>query len=567
MEGSSFISAFNRGQAHKLAAAIRPGATSIDEHLGRLIAMREGIGVILGGFVERAGNGYRLEASAIDSTGKTLATEERTFGQANDLPKAIDTVASRIRRVLGDASGASARSGAETFTSGSLQSAQKYAEAQQLQWQGKWAEAVAAYREATVLDPKMSRAYAGMAATLANQGKRQQAQHYYELALANIDRESEREKFRTRGGYYLLMRNYQKAADQFQQLLKQYPVDSAGMANLALSYFYARNMTAALDEGRKAVKIYPQNILQRNNVGLYAMYAGDFDAAIRESEGILKINPSFEKAYLCLGIAQVQRGSVPEAEETYQRLAKLSDWGSSEAALALGDLALYEGRFHDAVTVLEKGIAADLAQKNETAASVKVLALAGAQLSLNQRDLALKSAARAVGYDADESVLYSAAHVDIEAGNTSAASALAKRLDERFEPEPRALAKLVEGELQMASGKLHDAVSSFEDGQKLADTWLGRFDLGRAYLAAKQYPEAQEEFDVCLKRRGEASSVFLDDEPTVRYMPALYYDSGLARSGLHSAAALDDFRTFITLKQHSEKDPMVLDARRRLQNQ
>ena len=566
MEGSTFISAFNTGQAHKLAAAIRPGTTTIDEHLGRLIAMREGIGVVVGGSVQKDRGGYNLSASAIDANGKVLASEDRHFAQANDLPKAIDKVASQIRRVLGDATGSSAKSGAETFTSGSLQSAQKYAEAQQLQWQGKWSEAVAAYREATALDPKMSRAYAGMAATLANQGKRQQAQHYYELALANIDRESEREKFRTRGGYYLLMRNYQKAADQFQQLVKEYPVDSAGLANLALAYFYGRNMTAALDEGRKAVKIYPQNILQRNNVGLYAMYAGDFDSAIQESEDILKINPSFEKAYLCLGISQLQRGLVAEAQRSFEHLATLSEWGASEAVLALGDLALYQGRFHDAAQGLQKGIVSDLAQKNGTSASVKLIVLASAQLNMKQRNSALKSAAQAITSDGDESVLYGAARIDVEAGDTAAASVLAKRLDERFEPEPRALAKLIAGELQMADGKLHDAVSSFEDGQKLADTWLGRFDLGRAYLAAKLYPEAENEFDVCLKRRGEASSVFLDDEPTVRYVPPVYYYLGVAKSGLHSATARDDFSTFVTMRQHGDAEPMMSDAKRRMQN-
>ena len=67
-------------------------------------------------------------------------------------------------------------------------------------------------------------------------------------------------------------------------------------------------MSAALEQGRKAVAIYPHNILQRNNVGLYALYAGDFEAAIKESQSVIKDNPRFEKAYLCLGMAQLQAG-------------------------------------------------------------------------------------------------------------------------------------------------------------------------------------------------------------------------------------------------------------------
>jgi tetratricopeptide (TPR) repeat protein len=566
IEGSSFISAFNRGQEHKLAATIQPGSKSVDEHLGRLIAIREGVGVVVDGAVENHGKGYRLSAKAIEPNGKVLLTETSDFSQLNDLPKAVDKVAEGVRRVLGDSTHSSVNSAAETFTSGSLASAQKYATAQQLQWDGKWEEAVAAYREATVLDPKMSRAYAGMAATLANQGNRQQAAHYYQLALAHIDRESEREKFRTRGGYYLLMRDYQKAAEQFGQLIKEYPVDSAGLANLALAYFYGRNMKAALEEGRKAVKIYPQNILQRNNLGLYAMYAGDFDSAINESEIILKMNPSFEKAYLCLGISQLQRGSVAEAQQTFEKLTTLSKWGASEGALALGDLAIYEGRYSDAIQVLEKGISSDLEQKNAVPASVKLVALADAELGRKQRGAALKSAARAAASNEDESVLYGAARVDVQAGSPADALLLAKRLSNRFEPEPRALSKLIEGEVEMEGGRLHQAVASFQEAQKLADTWIGRYDLGRAYLAAKLYPDAENEFEICVKRRGEASAIFLDDEPTVRYLPAVYYYLGVAKSGLGSAGATEEFRIFLAMKQHSEPDVAVADAKRKVSN-
>jgi tetratricopeptide (TPR) repeat protein len=402
---------------------------------------------------------------------------------------------------------------------------------------------------------------------LANLGEQQQAAHYYQLALANLDRESDREKYRTRGGYYLMMRDYKKAAEQFGQLVKQYPVDSAGLANLALADFYAGNMTAALAEGRKAVQIYPHNILQRNNVGLYAMYAGDFDAAIQESQTIIKMNRSFEKAYLCLGISELQKGSPDSATAAYEKLSKLSDWGASQGALALADLALYQGRFKDAAKLLQAGLSADKTQKKASPAATKLIALAQAQMHRKQRALAMKSAAEAIATSQDESVLYSAAALDIQAGDVTSAATIAKKLDDQFEPEPRALGKLIQGEIEIQSGKLHDAVSSLEESQKLADTWLGRFDLGRAYLAAKLYPDAENEFDVCLKRRGEASAVFLDDEPTVRYVPEIYYYLGVAKAGLGDANAASDLKTFLAIKQGSEADPMVADATRRLKAQ
>jgi tRNA A-37 threonylcarbamoyl transferase component Bud32/Flp pilus assembly protein TadD len=567
LEGASFISSFNRGQAEKIGAQINPGATRLDQRLGRLVALREGVGVVVGGAIEQQGSALRLSTTTTDAAGKLLLSDDVKFDGPNDLPKAVDKIASRIRRVLGDASHTSENGAAETFTSGNLESAHLYATAQQLQWDGKWSDAIAAYKKAVSIDPKMSRAYAGLAAMLANLGERQQSAHYYQLALANLDRESEREKYRTRGGYYLMMRDYKKAAEQFGQLVKQYPVDTAGLANLALADFYARNMTAALVEGRKAIQIYPHNILQRNNVGLYAMYAGEFDAAIKESETIIKMNPSFEKAYLCLGISELQKGSVDAATAAYEKLSTLSDWGASQGSLALADLAMYQGRFKDAAKLLEAGVSTDKAQKKLGPAAVKLIALAEAQMQRRERALAVRTAAEAMAASDDESVLYSAAALDIQAGDVTAATRIAQKLDDQFEPEPRALGKIIQGEIELHTGKLHDAVSSLEDSQKLADTWLGRLDLGRAYLAAKLYPDAENEFDVCLKRRGEASALFLDDEPTVRYVPEIYYYLGVAKTGLGDANATADLKTFIAIKQASEADPMVADATRRLKAQ
>src|ERR1019366_6915206 len=186
-----------------------------------------------------------------------------------------------------------------------LEASQQYALGQDLQFKGKWDDALAAYGRSAKLDPGLGRAWAGMAVINANMGRRQQAETDFKLALSKIDRMTDREKYRTRGAYYLLERDYDKAIEQFKTLEKQYPADSAGIANLALAYFYQRNMGAALEEGRRAVAIYPNNLLQLNNVGLFAMYAGDFDTAIRESQRLLKINPSFEKAYICLGLAQL----------------------------------------------------------------------------------------------------------------------------------------------------------------------------------------------------------------------------------------------------------------------
>ena len=67
-----------------------------------------------------------------------------------------------------------------------------------------------------------------------------------------------------------------------------------------------------------------------------------------------------------------------------------------------------------------------------------------------------------------------------------------------------------------------------------------------------------------MKRRGEATAVFLDDIPSFHYYPPLLYYIGRAQQGLGSAAAADSYRSFLQIKQKSDPDPLVEDARRRL---
>jgi eukaryotic-like serine/threonine-protein kinase len=78
------------------------------------------------------------------------------------------------------------------------------------------------------------------------------------------------------------------------------------------------------------------------------------------------------------------------------------------------------------------------------------------------------------------------------------------------------------------------------------------------------FSEASSEFDICMKRRGEAAAIFLDDVPSYHlYAPVLYYQ-GLAHEGLKSPDAAQYFKQFLAIKAKGAGDPMIADARRRL---
>jgi len=375
---------------------------------------------------------------------------------------------------------------------------------------------------------------------------------------------SDREKYRTRGGYYLLVREPQKALEQFTELVRLYPADAAGIANLALAHFYRRDMARALAEGRRATEIYPRNVPQHNNVALYALYAGDFETAAREARVVLGMNPKFVLAHVALALAQLGQGHPETAVETYRALAQISPRGASLSAMGLADLALAQGRATDAIPILEKAIETDLENRSPEAAAAKLAALADAQRRIGHGAAALAAADRAVATNRGAGVLFSAARVYLETGKEAKALSLADELGRRLEPDPQAYAALIRGEAHLLRGNPREAIRSFEESKKIADTWLVRFDLGRAYLEAGAFTEADSELEQCVKRRGEVMAIFLDDVPSFRYLPSVYYYLGRAQEGLKSPAALDSYKAFLAIKTNGGGDPLIADARRRL---
>ena len=566
IEGASFVSLYNRDQAHKIGAQLRPGTTHLDEGLARLVGVREGVGVIIAGSIVHRGNRYTISCKTLDAmTGRTIASNEAGARDKETVLHAVDEVAARARAALGDTTPEWLQlAQAETFTSSSIEAAHQYSAAMNLQWAGKYDEAVQAFKKTIELDPNMGRAYVGVAVILNNLSRQKEGMEYYKQALTKIDGMSEREKYRTRGAYYLHAREPQKALEEFDKLVALYPADSAGIANLALAHFYLRDMPKALENGRHAVELNPKNVPQRNNLGLYAMYAGDFDTAIKEQRAVLELNPSFERAYVGLALSQLAKGQTAQAVETYTHLQTVSAPGASFAVSGLADAALFQGRTNDALSLLEKGIAKDLDDKFTEDAGLKLAILAQTQSLLGHNSQAVAAADRALKTSRDDRVKYVTARVYLEAGRPQQASALANELSGSLETDGQAYAKLVEGERELQRNQARQALQFFQDAKKIADTWMGRFDLARAYIGLNAFSEAYSELENGLNRRGEATALFLDESPTYYLFPPVYYYLGRAQEGLKSPAAAESYKTFLGFKAAGDKDTLVVDARRRL---
>ena len=118
----------------------------------------------------------------------------------------------------------------------------------------------------------------------------------------------------------------------------------------------------------------------------------------------------------------------------------------------------------------------------------------------------------------------------------------------------------------LASGpaRAADRVDRLRAAQKTADLWQMHYLLGVAYVEAGRFPEAIAEFDVCVKRRGEAIAIFLDDVASFRYWATLPYWQGRAQEGLGlSGPAAESFKRYLAVRSTAD-DPLTRDAKARL---
>jgi len=565
IEASSFIVSFPRRDALRAARRIKPGATGIDEQAARLIAQREAIKLVLAGSIERAGSGFEVSVRVLDPVpGKQLARlSARAAGKA-DVLRAVGTVAARTRGVLGDTvtetEGAAAR---ETFTAASIEAANSYAAAQALANVNKDEDAIVAYKRAIELDPNFGRAYSGWAASAIKLGRKDEADQMYQKALALVDRMTEREKYRTFGAYYLnVAGNYEKAIENFEALVRKFPSDGAGHNNLAIAYFGTLNFTKALEEGRHVLGIYPNSPLYRSNYALYAMYAGDFATAATEGRKMADTGDFL--AYLPVAMAALAENNVADAAKAWEEARATGTQGVSLASIGLADMALAQWRGREAAAVLQQGLAVDLGDKNQMGAAAKEVAMAEAQWQQGRRKEALAAVARALKGSRDLYVIVPAARVLLDAGQTAEVETLAEELGRRLQTRDQACADLLKAQLALTRGQPAEALNMVREALKHADLWLIRFTLGVAYVQAGAFAEALTELELCEKRRGETTALFLNDLPTYRFAVPLSYWLGRAQEGLGMREAANrSYQAYLAFRPESSGDSLAKDAQKR----
>ena len=539
IEGAAFVTSYRRSSALSQAKELEFGET-LDEEAARLVAVRQNVQLVLAGSIVPDGDKYDLTLRAVDPvSGEVTADVDTTAPSKADVLAAVNTLAAEMRKDLGDESqSVDELASGETITATSLEALKHYVTAQDLARQSRDEQAIEYYAKAVEIDPTFARAYSGWGLSAFKIGRSSEAEAQWEKALGLLDRMTRREQHRTLGLYYTAVSlNYEKAIETYEQLVTEFPADSAGRNNLSVLYFLTSQFDKAMAESGRLIEIYPERTLYRSNHALNAMWAGDFETAVEAAEGVILEDPEAFKPHMVLAMAALDAGNTEAALEAYRRMAATGPRGQSLASIGMADVALFEGRLDYAESTLMAGIAADSAADNERGIGTKTVALAQTFFAQEQRDATRDALEELVAENAGDGQLVPTAELLVALGELDAASEIAAGYAAQLRPKSRAYASLIEGMIALQQGEPIAAVDALRAAIDFQDLWIVRFYLGQAYLAAGYPAEAASEFDTAWQRRGEAMAMFFDDVPTWRYMAQLDRWREQARQSLSDMAS------------------------------
>ena len=148
--------------ADALARMQRPPGLPVDERTGLEICRREGVPLLIAGATTRAGETSQITVRGFDAaTGRVMFVESRTYRRPDDVFEAVDGLARRVRRRLGESLTRIAESSAplEKVTTRSFEALQQYSAALGARALAHVEESLVPLQTAIAIDPDFAMAH------------------------------------------------------------------------------------------------------------------------------------------------------------------------------------------------------------------------------------------------------------------------------------------------------------------------------------------------------------------------------------------------------------------------
>jgi eukaryotic-like serine/threonine-protein kinase len=273
LEQSPFLNVLSDRKVNETLKLMgKSGGERITSDVGREICMRTGSKALLSGSIASLGSHYAIGIKALSCSGGDVLSA--ITAEAESREKVLQTLGeevSTLRGKLGESLASIKKfdKPLEEATTPSLEALQAYTEGDRLSREQSDTAAVPFLKRAVELDPNFARAYASLGVRYNNLGQASLAIQNVSKAYELRDRVSEREKYYIACTYFTLVTGeLEKAIQQYELWIQDYPRDYVAATNLGVNYFSLGQFERAAAVTRQALNLEPGSILGYNNLGV-----------------------------------------------------------------------------------------------------------------------------------------------------------------------------------------------------------------------------------------------------------------------------------------------------------
>jgi tetratricopeptide (TPR) repeat protein/predicted Ser/Thr protein kinase len=489
----------------------------ITRDMGREICMRTGSKALLSGSIAGLGSHYDIAIKALNCrSGDILAA---TNAEAESREKVLQTLGEEVaalRAKLGESLASIKKfdKPLEEATTSSLEALQAYTEGDRLAREQSDTAAVPFLKRAVELDPNFARAFASLGVRYNNLGQASLAIQSVKKAYELRDRVSEREKYYISCTYFTLATGeLEKAIQQYEFWIRDYPRDYVAATNLGVNYFTLGQFERAAAVTRQALDLEPGSILGYNNLGVTYFSMNRLDEAKSAFDEALARN--LDGPYLRQSIYDLDFLRKDAAGMQQQVTWAMGKPGAEDILLAAeSDTQAYHGRLQKARELSQQ--AENSARHND---SKETAAFWQGNEALREAEFgeineARQQAQQALTLAPGRDVWVEAGLAFARAGDTAGAEQQADHLNQEFPldtlvqnywvPAIRASIELDRKNADKAITLLQPALSyELSDPPPFsAGTIYPAYLRGQAYLSAGKGTEAAAEFQKIIDHPG-----------------------------------------------------------------
>jgi len=282
---SQAISSVDPTQVGRILVRMQRDLSSgIDASVAMEAAQREGINAVVTGEIVSVGSGYSIAARLISVDGDVLAALQESAGSADDLVRAVDRLAAKLRERVGESlRSIRHRKPLERVTTGSMPALRLFSQGLHASNQGDDPRAIQLLEEAVAIDTTFAMAYRKLAIILQNHAEqRSRAVEAAANAYHYRDALTERERYLVTAAYHSVVTgNRDQIMSAYSTVLDLYPDETIALNNLGVVYSALREPQRAAEYYARALMLDSTSSLYYNNLSQALERAGLSDSAAK----------------------------------------------------------------------------------------------------------------------------------------------------------------------------------------------------------------------------------------------------------------------------------------------